>query len=255
MTKEEFYKSAIELHKKCGQGVSGIVKLGNEPRIARYLDELIEEGLMKACDTGGSIGHPESNIFYMPTKGYNVWEDEGTDGEYSRHKGRYLQFVRFYLGALGEEHGEGDSDIKKWINPTMMDVIRSVDSMKLYAEWLERNEEALEEMINLDDFYKAPKVEFTEEEISWIKSKDWYKENKTIAECFKESEKRKEKDLEIISINKQLIGLYNKSGGYKSELEKAVADISNTESDILKRKKVHNWFDSLDKKTKIQEVI
>lgn len=83
MTKEEFYKSAIELHKKCGQGISGIVKLGTEPRIARYLDELIEEGLMKACDTGGSIGHPESNIFYMPTKGYNVWEDEGTDGQYS----------------------------------------------------------------------------------------------------------------------------------------------------------------------------
>lgn len=253
MTKEEFYKSSIELHKKCGQGVSGIVKLGNEPRIARYLDELIEEGLMKACDTGGSLGHRESNIFYMPTKGYNVWEDD--DG--GRYKGKYLTFVRLYLGCLDDEPEEGldKKDIKRFINPTAMDLLRDSDTMKLYSEWLERNEAELEEMINLDDFYKSPKVEFTEDEISWIKSKDWYKENKTIAQCFKELESRKEKDLEIISINKQLIGLYNKSGGYKSELEKAVDDISNTENDILKRKKVHNWFDSLDKETKIQEVI
>ena len=158
--------------------------LENSKRLVNIFNSsLIEEGLMKACDTGGSIGHPESNIFYMPTKGYNVWEDEGTDGQYSRHKGRYLQFVRFYLGALAEEHGEGDSDIKKWINPTMMDVIRNVESMKMYSEWLERNEKALEEMINLDDFYKAPKVEFTEEEISWIKSKVYYRSPGTFSQC------------------------------------------------------------------------
>src|ERR1035437_7876038 len=102
MTKQEFYKEVISVQKKTGQGLSGIVKvMGTDSgKFTQYLDEFIEEGLIKACDTGGSLRHPESNIFYMPSKGYNVWEDDGTDDEYQRHKGRYLTFVRLYLGAL-----------------------------------------------------------------------------------------------------------------------------------------------------------
>jgi predicted transcriptional regulator len=64
ITKEEFYKKLIDIHKKCGQGLSGIVRVQSS-EIDRYLDELIEEGLVICCDTGGSIGHPESNRFYM----------------------------------------------------------------------------------------------------------------------------------------------------------------------------------------------
>lgn len=263
MKKEEFYKNLIELHKKCGQGLSGIVKIGNVD-ISRYLDELIEEGLIKACDTGGSLGHPETNIFYMPTKGYNVWEDDGVDGVYVRHKGRYLHFVRFYLGALegdpNKSLSKDDENLRKSINPTMLDAARNIDFMKSYAEWLERNEKELEIMIDLDDFYKSPKIEFSEDELVWIKSRDAYKKNKTVKDCISDYKKRLEDDTLIIRYNNQLLALYDKSsqiGGSSknSEKEKCLSDIAKTEKNVLTNKKLQNWFDSQDKNSNFQDVL
>lgn len=256
MTKEEFYKDIISVQKKTGQGLSGIVKVmgAESTKISRYLDEFIEEGLVKACDTGGSIGHPESNIFYMPTKGYNVWEDEGTDGVYSRHKGRYLHFVRLYVGMLDKDPKEDKEH--KWLNPSMIDYLRDVKAMGEYSKWLKRNQKALEEMLGLDDFYVAANIEFSEEELKWIKSREWYTENKTISDCFSASMKAVKDDEEVISLHKELIGLYKKSGDkYQSDLEKAVNDIALTEKTITTRKKLHNWFESQDSKLKIQELI
>lgn len=168
MTKQEVYKAVIDIQKETGQGLSGIVKISNSS-FGEYLDELIEEGLVKACDTGGSLGHPESNIFYMPTKGYNLWEDEGTDGQYNRHKGRYLKNVRLYLGVIGDESvdmgNENDTRNRKFLNPSAQDLIQNADFMVQYGEWLKRNEKALEEMKNLDDYYDEPIIEFSEDEV------------------------------------------------------------------------------------------
>ena len=133
LNKEEFYKTLLDLHKKCGQGLSGIVKEMGPPEYTRYLNELIADGLVKCCDTGGSIGHPESNKFYMPTTGHNVWEDDG--GEYQRHKGRYLEFVRYYLG------------ISDHLTKKMMDKNPALKSE--YHDWLNRNQDELEIMKNL----------------------------------------------------------------------------------------------------------
>ena len=123
ITKSSVYKSLIDVHVASGQGLSGIVKVHCH-EYSIYLDELIEEGMVVVCGTGGSIGHPESNIFYMPTKGYNVWLDEGVDGECSRFSGRYLQFVRLYLGIL-TDYDEDREDLQKAINPSNLDLIRS----------------------------------------------------------------------------------------------------------------------------------
>jgi len=77
MNKAEVYKVIIDTQRKTGQGLSGIVRVMgvNAGSFFNYINELIEEGLVKCCDTGGSLGHPESNKFYVPTKGYNVWGD------------------------------------------------------------------------------------------------------------------------------------------------------------------------------------
>ena len=166
MTKQEFYKNFIKVQKETGQGLSGIVKvMGTDTvKFTQYLDELIKEGLVKACDTGNSIGHPETNIFYMPTKGYNVWEDEGIDGEYQRYKGRYLRYVRYYLGALPTEApqdanlDENNKRNRKILNPTMDELSENKEFMKDYNEWLERNKSALEEMENLEDDYEKIKT-------------------------------------------------------------------------------------------------
>lgn len=260
MTKEEFYKNLIDLHKKSGQGLSGIVKIGNAD-ISRYLDELIDEGLITACDTGGSLGHRETNIFYMPTKGYNVWEDDGVDGVDVRHKGRYLHFVRFYLGALegdpNKSLSKDDENLRKSINPTMLDAARNVDFMKHYAEWLERNEKELKVMLNLDDFYKSPKVEFSEDELKWIKSRETYKKNKIVKDCISDYRKKLEDDKLIIKYSKELLGLYGKRGGASEEQDrqKCLKDISNAEKNIITNKKLQNWFDSQDKDLNIQDIL
>lgn len=260
MTKEEFYKSIIDVQKKCGQGMAGIVKvMGSESsNISKWMDEFIEEGLIVACDTGGSMGHEESNIFYMPTKGYNVWLDDGVDGVYNKFNGRYLHYVRLYLGTYDKVPEEGRDPKHRWMNPSMTDYLQNSETMIDYSKWLTRNEKALEEMVNLDDFYKAANVEFSDEELAWIKSKEWYKENKTIASCIKKSNNSIDKDKERISINKQLVELYNNPkvrDKYVSDLEKSLEEIKRDENNIIIRKKLQNWSDTQDKKLKIQEII
>jgi len=256
MTKSELYETIIDGQRRHGQGLSGIVRaLGeNAETIGEYLDELIEEGLIKRCETGGSLGHPESNRFYMPTTGYNVWEDEGTDGKYSRHKGRYLNFVRFYLGALEEE--EGANDLQKAINPTHSALVKDPEFLKSYTAWLERNKEELEIMENLDPTYIPANVTFSTEELEFIQGKTWYKENKTIKECLEDSIKRMDKDAEIISINNKLIDLYKRHTGNKhaADLKKAERDIVLTKQETNLRKKFHSLLHGHDENLHIQEI-
>lgn len=253
MKKAELYKSIIDIQKKCGQGLSGIVKaMGAKSReISESMDELIEEGLIKACRTGGSIGHPESNIFYMPVTGYNVWEDEGTDGEYQRHKGRYLHYVRFYLGALQEE--EGSNDIQRALNPTHAALVKNSEFIKGYSEWLERNKEELEIMDNLSNVYIPKDITFTKKEIEYIQSKDWYKNNANIEECLKLSNERVGELKEMISINNKLLGLYEKTR-HAEEIKKSKADIEDAENQIKFRKILHSYMSTKDVTSPIQEL-
>lgn len=141
MTKKEFYKAFIETQKNTGQGTPGIVKVYGGEAIARHLDELIEEGLCVAMDTGGSLGHPESNIFYMPAKGYNVWQEENPMAS--------LECVRYYL-AEDKESYEGDPFLG--IDASSFE---SEEGMlhDFYKDWLQRNQEALDEMLSLSEEY------------------------------------------------------------------------------------------------------
>jgi hypothetical protein len=108
-------------------------------------------------------------------------------------------------------------------------------------------------MINLDDFYSSPKISFSTEETKWIKSRDWYKENKSISECLNSSEERVDLNRQIISLSNKLLDLYDDS--HVVERKKAIKEIDESESDILRRRKLHKWFDLHDKNLKIQEII
>lgn len=251
ITKAEVYKSVINIQKETGQGLSGIVKIKSS-EYAKYLDELIEEGLVKACKTGGSLGHPETDIFYMPTKGYNVWEDEGTDGVYSRYKGRYLHFVRLYLGIIPLQHGS-------MIEPGLLAYTQNPEIMQKYCEWLTRNEVALMEMLALDNQYPGDDSDDTTtiglspDEIAFIKNKSWYVANKTIADCLKSSIEGQADDDGIISINRQLIDLY------KTDLDKYGDDLKQSEKEVnnikVWRHNVNRWLQSQDGNLSIQSVI
>ena len=250
-SKSEFYKSIIDIQKQSGQGLSGIVKIKSS-EYAQYLDEFIQEGLIEACHTGGSIGHPETNIFYMPTSGYNVWKDDGVDGQtYRRHKGRYLSFVRFYLGLV-------DKEKDREFDPSIFDFIQNPEVMKEYTEWLTRNDSSLKEMLNLNDFYEEKEVIFTTEEIEWIKERGWYRDNKPVDNCLKQSLSyiKNNDDAEFISLSKRLISLYQTDvNRYSKELTKAQKDLDDLGLYSFYRKRLNSWLESQDQTVLIQSLI
>lgn len=259
MTKTELYKSIIDITKKTGQGLSGTVKvLGNDSYvISKYMDELIKEGHVVACDTGGSLGHPESNIFYMPSKGYNVWTDDGqsSDNYTSRHKGRYLHYIRLYLGCLSEnEHPDENT---KWLNPTASMYLRHPEHMKKYAEWLERNQEALETMLNLD--YIQFDENLNDNSIKYLKELDCYNNNKKCEDCLHYITKQLDLTRQTLRARKDLIYLYKKEANkYSNELKKATSEYEEEKEELTILEDLHLYLRSSsreDMKTNIQELI
>lgn len=141
--KEEFYKNFISMQKLSGQGTPGIIKIQGGPVIEEYLEEFIEEGLVIMMDTGGSLGHPESNCFYLPSKGYNVWAEE--------NKMASLECVRYYLAKKEDPEGSYEGD--KFLGITDKDFEQDGSLHEFYEAWLLRNQEALDEMLSLSDVY------------------------------------------------------------------------------------------------------
>ena len=263
VTKEEVYKKLVIINKETGQGLSGIVKVMGEDKhlYSKHLEDLIKEGLVKACHTGGSIGHEESNIFYMPTKGYNVWEDDGDDGNYSRHKGRYLTFVRLYLGAIDKI---SDSPIQ----PSLTDLLQSPEIMKEYSEWLTRNSEALKEMLSMPDSIpssgststkgrKKASI-FTEAEIEWVKSRTWYKDNLTVKESLKKSIEAIEEGIDE-QIKKNIIQLLpllkQNREKYQDKILEYEKELGEIDSHMGIRLKVNDFLSKQKGKDRIQSVI
>jgi hypothetical protein len=251
ITKSEVYKNLINIQKESGQGLSGIVKVADTSNLySKYLDELIQEGLVKSCHTGGSLGHYESNVYYMPTSGYNVWEDDGIDEYYSHHKGRYLQFVRLYLGLVNMES-------RGPLEPGLLTYLQDPDTMKDYSEWLSRNSEQLKVMTNLSSVYSGEDSEYlSSTDIEWIKGKDWYKKNKTISECLNDSKDRLGKDNEIYKLSKELISLYKTNlAKYGTEFKNEEGKVVKLKVDIEHRKHINSWLMFQEQSQKIQSVL
>jgi hypothetical protein len=228
MNKSEFYKSIIDIHKKTGQGLSGIVKIKSK-EFATYLDEFIDEGLIEACHSGTSIGHPESNIFYMPTKGYNVWNDNPKN----------LSFVRLYLGQKDEYTSI---------------ILSNPDLVKNYSEWLAKNQLTLEEMKNLSDFYVEKVIKFSDEELDYIKSRDWHKNNLIVKECLELSNDRISTLIERIQINKKIINLCGNYERFDDTFKQATNEIKDDEKEINLRKKIDMYLREKNQSDNIKNI-
>jgi len=236
MNKSEIYTAIVETQKLTGQGTSGIVAevAPNRIEFSRYIDELIDEGLVKACHTGTTIGSAGSNIFYVPTKGYCVWDDKNTP--------MALEFVRFYLGLLHyEPRNKWEMSEKMFVtDPTILNK---------YLTWLNRNKLDLEVMLSIDPFYE---LKLDESEINWVAQKDWYINNITVEESLEKSAERLVKDTELLRIMSELLGLYKQ----KNDNDKAREinlEIVEIKKDINIRTKVNSFLETLDKTTKIRE--
>jgi len=257
MTKAEIYSGLIDIQRNTGQGLSGLVTVMGETAhyFRKYLDELIEEGLVECYDSGGSLGHPESNRWYMPTKGYNVWKD-GIENENSDTA--YLTYVRFYLGQIDlDEEPEDRENLAKWLKPSAQLLIQNPDFIKGYSKWLKRNSEELEIMKNLDSFYDEPTITFSDDEKEWIRTRSWYENNESVSDCLSKSLGAVDDDKERLKLNKELITLYKKSGAekYKEELKKTELEVQNFDKTLLRRKKLNKWLENLEKDKSIQECI
>lgn len=235
ISKAEVYRMIVEATVKTGQGLPGIIKLGRAPEIGQHLDDLVEEGVVTMTDDGGTIGHPESNRWYLPAEGYNVFRD----GRRAQH----LNKVRFYLGALSEPD-PSNTDIQNAMHPSHAALASNVEFMKSYIEWLENNHEELEVMKNLDPTYIPAVIQFTKQESKWIKTRSWYKENKTIAECLETSTDQVDTVIKplINNYKKMLTLIHQQEPSEKYPPEKYEEGLDKEEIELEKRKKLHHFF-------------
>lgn len=237
MNKSEFYASIIKIHKESGQGISGLVTMNSD--YAQYMEEFVEEKLLVCCETGGSLGTPESNRFYMPSKGYNVFQDDFDLGHNRNYNIMNLTFVRIYLGF------EWDKKNSK------TECIQDVELMKKYAQWLEKNKEELIIMQNLDDFYVEQDVVFSDDELSYIHNTEAYQNNLTIKELLVKLNKYESNNNQKIPIYKKLLKLYDD----KNDIDKCQKELAESEKEIRYIKKFKMFINKHKEKVLIQSII
>lgn len=248
MRKEEVYNLVVDFQLKSGQGLSGITTVvGNaqSQSIKRHLETLIEEGLVVKSSSGtSSIGHPSASDWYMPSKGYNVWEDKlGL---------RALGFVRIYLGIL---NNSDDVEFTKFAQDSEL--------MKEYAEWLQENDQSLKEMLALKPMQVPPvSTEFVlnklkKEEIEYLVSRNWYKNNKSVADALSQLEadlKDYQKLLRLVNEIDSLINRQVHSAETKIQQEENNNRRHESEIKLLFTKKLIDAMEDIDKKLLVQHV-
>ncbi|MDG1949827.1 MAG: hypothetical protein P8J32_03330 [bacterium] len=250
MNKAQVYNTIVKIQKESGQGLSGLVTAigANAELYLTHINSLVEEGLVIKNDAGGgSIGHPSSSIFYTPSKGYNVWAEDNSM--------RDLTLVRFYLGRLEEaDEVRKEDDTARFINPAAIDLIRNPKRMKAYTEWLEKNQEALLEMLALEemDETQGERSEdiFSETQIEFIKDREWYTDNETIKSAISKSEERAGILNEKLRLQKQLMELYTEAD---EEYEKTKSEMKEVEEEISFRKTIKLFLMNQDDDVRTQE--
>lgn len=231
MTKSEVYSKVINAHKITGQGLPNITIKHTRPDVQNILDELVEEGSIR-CTKIRILD--EEHSFYYAKEGYSTMDNLDD----------LPSFMEIFLGVTEKIDN---------MNPITY-YLRKPDYMRRYCDWLEKNKEQLDIMLNLDDYYND-ETTFSEDEIKFFQSKSLIDYDKTIKECIKLCLEENGKNSEIISISNKLIKLYNEVNYPKEEIEKAKNDIKDHEIKYKLIKKLILYLKSLkpDNK-KIKEV-
>lgn len=240
-SKSDFYKSLIKVHKESGQGLYGIVRIQSK-LLGYYLDELIDEGLIKCCNLGGSIGHPESNKFYCPTKGYCVWDELDAT--------KSLTFVRLYLNIL-------PSDSNSMFDVTITDVIRNCELMKDYTEWLKENESSLKEMVELSDYYDTSSNNLLEKLLDNKILQKYIKKNLSVEQCIVKIVEDSKLINRKISIQKELLSLKRRANeiGRDYNISKDEDELNQLLSESNFYLQISEWFKSQNKSELIGNII
>lgn len=96
-------------------------------------------------------------------------------------------------------------------------------------------------------------VEFTAEEIIYIKERNWFKENMTIKDCLNECKEGTKDDEERLALYEQLVKLQNKLPKYKDDYAGNIAKKEQAESELKMRHKIEYWLSEQNEKKKIKD--
>ena len=206
MKTKELYSVIIDIQKKTGQGLSGVVTI-NQPSIRISMNNLIERGLIiKESSGSSSIGHPASNDWYMPSTGYNVWKEIREYGNLMP-----LFFIRKFLGD--NEHAS------------------YVDENE-YNRWLEKNKEEIDTMLGISPILDIEEVFLFDEESMSLVKKYW---EMTVSDAIRKLE-------EVISILSELIRLRKLYKPNEKDYQKIIDEMKREEREKDLLEKICNFL-------------
>lgn len=97
-------------------------------------------------------------------------------------------------------------------------------------------------------------VEFTAEEIAFVKDKEWFKKNLHIKECLQKCREGAANSRELIDGYEELIRLKERANKNKTEIANDKLELAKAESELKIRHKIEYWLTEQKETTKIQTV-
>jgi hypothetical protein len=231
-TKEQLLNDVIGMTKRTGQGLPQfVIDRGGWQHIA---DELVEEGHLAIY--GRNTNDPVTT-WYCYTKCYNVEKDTSNLGTTMA----YYAFMRHYLRIAEEDRGVLHSN---------SEVVNA--NMDLYKEFLMKNLEGLEAIKSLEEVSIG--TELLDDQIEYLKDREWYKKNLTIEECLEDMKEGNETIEEIIPQTEKIIKMMGNDPKYAEDVEKYKISVEESKIELKTRKKLYSIMDGEDSDIKIQEL-
>src|SRR3972149_10742654 len=179
----------------------------------------------------------------------NVLQDDKHVDKYKDNANDYRTKINAVITAVNEKkmtQAEFDKN-KAFINLIGEDIIRNKLREMLSGV------EIIRESFKKDKFTGV--VEFSEEELKFIKNKEWFKENQTIKVCLERCREDAKNDEKRLSIYKKLITLQEGDASYKDELKENLNKKKETEIGIKLRHKLEYWLTEQKEEAKIKDLI
>ena len=244
------YNALVEMVKKSGQGIPCKLFAMKVPSFYTLVEKLESKGLVK-CVVEHNSYLPDDEWLCL-TQGYCVEQDN--QDNYGRQLClNALTFIRYY-----RYHADNIDDpiVPKF--PSIREIIEA--NIGEYAEWLTRNAIALVET----DFIPHIEREVVDAELfDWIKTRSWYKDNKSLSDALTSSEEARGKYNDDMFIGRKIEGLYKEwsrlgdlAEDKKKEREENLKYMENLKRTPVYRDKFKYLVQSCeDKGVKMQEFI
>lgn len=180
---------------------------------------------------------------------YNVIQDDRHVNKYNDDANDFRTKINAVITSINEKkmtQAEYDKN-KTFINLIGEDLIRN----KLRS--MLGDVEIIREKFKKENFTGT--VDFSEEELKFLKSKEWFKKNMTIANCLIECREGAKDDEERLSLYEQIIELQDRLPKNKVEIQKNLEGKKDAEEKIKMRHKIEYWLTEQKEEVKIKDIL